>query len=275
MAMSSDQQSASPLAYRDVFAPALFVALMIALTMFDGFRLGSEAKLDDAAERAIAAFAVARTINGVVSVVQETQVGVSLGLNTTLAPGQILDPLNDLIERFSTVALIAATLLWALKLLGGFLALPWIPWLLALLLATQLAMRFALPRHWRNPGIDQALLRATRIGILIWGFAALTPWVIDGLHHSSVIQDPYAQASESLQSAGQQLAALARMDSVWELDRGKLQQDMAELSSMADRLSRQAIVVLAVFVFEVLLVPLMIFWIGSRLLLRGSPAKAV
>jgi hypothetical protein len=263
--MSNEQNTAPP---RDVYIPALLIVVMIALSAFDGFRHTGEAKLDGAAERAIAAFAVARTINGVISVVQETQVGVSLGINTTLAPGQILDPMNDLIERFSTVALIAATLLWALKLLGGFLVLPWIPLFLGLLLA----IRLLLPPTGIGIDIRQALMRAIRIGILIWGFAALTPWVIDGLHHSDVIQMPYAEANESMQTAGAQLGALAKIESPWDIDRDELRDTMQQLSTMADRLSRQAIIVLAVFVFEVLLVPLAIFWIGSRLLLRAPPA---
>ena len=46
-------------------------------------------------------------INGVISIVQET--GVSFqpgGVGITLSPGQLLDPLNDLIEQFSSIMLV-------------------------------------------------------------------------------------------------------------------------------------------------------------------------
>lgn len=243
--------------------PALLVMVGLSLSLIENFRNGSEERLDAAANRAIAAFAVARTINGVISVVQETQVGVSFGINTTLEPGQILDPLNDLIERFSTAALIAATLLWALKLLGGFAWLPWLPLMLALLLV----LRLALERVPAAGEFRPMLMRGVRAGLVIWSFAAITPWLIDGVHHSTVIQDHYSEATQDLEQAGSQLADMASIDSLWDIDRSSLREDLQTLSTMADRLSRQAIIVLAVFVFEVLLLPLAIFWIGSRLLL--------
>jgi hypothetical protein len=56
--------------------------------------------------RALATFAVARTINGIVSVAQETGVAVQPGgVGMTFAPGQLLDPINDLVEQVSSVML--------------------------------------------------------------------------------------------------------------------------------------------------------------------------
>lgn len=249
---------------RGVIAWLLLVLTMLVLSSVGDFRTASESRLDTASDRAIAAFAVARTINAVVSVIQETQVGVSLGINTTIEPGQILDPLNDLIERFSTAALIAGTLLWALKLLGGFLLVPWLPAILLVLLLIRVGLE-------RCAGCDEPrrmLLRIVRVGSVIWLFAALTPWVIDGVHSSAVIQQHYQAASQSLENAGSQLRSLADVTSPWNIDREQLFRNMDELVKMADRLSRQAIIVLAVFVFEVLLVPLAIFWISSRVLLQ-------
>lgn len=51
-------------------------------------------------------FVVARALNAVISVVQGTELAmVPLGVGMTLTPGQILDPVNDLIEQFSWVML--------------------------------------------------------------------------------------------------------------------------------------------------------------------------
>ena len=65
----------------------------------------AESYADEALKRALVTFAAARTLNGVISVVQSTEVGVGV----TVAVGQILDPVNDLIERFSGVMLVAAS----------------------------------------------------------------------------------------------------------------------------------------------------------------------
>ena len=65
---------------------------------------------DDALKRALATFAVARTLNGVISVAQGTEVAVEPGgVGVVMTPGQILDPVNDLVERFSSVMLVAAS----------------------------------------------------------------------------------------------------------------------------------------------------------------------
>ncbi len=69
---------------------------------------------EDYAERAFAralvTFAAARTLNGVISVAQGTEVAVEpAGVGVIFSLGQILDPINDLVERFSTVMLVATS----------------------------------------------------------------------------------------------------------------------------------------------------------------------
>ncbi len=60
--------------------------------------------------RALLTFTAARTLNGVISVAQGTEVAIEPGgVGVILTPGQVLDPINDLIERFSSVMLVAAS----------------------------------------------------------------------------------------------------------------------------------------------------------------------
>jgi hypothetical protein len=69
-----------------------------------------QAYADEAFSRALVTFAVARTLNGVISVAQGTEVAVEpggVGVNFTV--GQVLDPINDLVERFSMVMLVATS----------------------------------------------------------------------------------------------------------------------------------------------------------------------
>jgi hypothetical protein len=70
----------------------------------------SEHYAEQALTRALATFTVARTLNGIISVAQGTEVAVEPGgVGVVLTPGQVLDPVNDLIERFSSVMLVAAS----------------------------------------------------------------------------------------------------------------------------------------------------------------------
>ena len=69
----------------------------------------SSEQLDNALVRSLSTFAVARGLNGLVSVVQGTEVNVSpAGVGATFTPGQLLDPVNDMVERFSWVMLMSS-----------------------------------------------------------------------------------------------------------------------------------------------------------------------
>ena len=65
---------------------------------------------EDALKRALATFAISRALNGVISVAQGTELALEPGgVGVVMTPGQILDPVNDLVERFSGVMLVAAS----------------------------------------------------------------------------------------------------------------------------------------------------------------------
>ena len=73
--------------------------------------LGNE-YLQSALTKSLATFATARTFNGVVSVAQQTEVNLTpMGFGVVLSPAQILDPLNDLVEQFSSVMLLSSAIL--------------------------------------------------------------------------------------------------------------------------------------------------------------------
>ena len=83
--------------------------------------------LDEAFKRAIYTYAIVRGINGVISVIQNTHIAVSpAGVGVNVAVGEILDPVNDLVERFSWVMLISTTSLGIQKIfmkIGAWLGL--------------------------------------------------------------------------------------------------------------------------------------------------------
>jgi len=73
---------------------------------------------EEAVQRSLYTYAVVRGINGIISVVQGTAVAAApAGIGLSVAAGEILDPVNDLVERFSWVLLIATVALGIQKLL--------------------------------------------------------------------------------------------------------------------------------------------------------------
>jgi len=62
--------------------------------------------VDGSFDQALVVFGTAKALNAVISVVQGTEVGPP---GVTLAVGEVLDPVNDLVERFSWIMLASIT----------------------------------------------------------------------------------------------------------------------------------------------------------------------
>lgn len=115
------------------FATAmLLVAVFSALPVIDK---QARDNYESLFQRAFVTFALARTLNGVISAVQGTELAITpAGVGLTLTPGEMLDPVNDLVERFSWIMLGATVSLgiqnvlldvsdwWPIKLLVAVLA---------------------------------------------------------------------------------------------------------------------------------------------------------
>ncbi len=86
----------------------------------------ANAQVDAGLKRALISFASARTLNAIISVVQGTEMSVQpFGVGLTLTPGQVLDPINDLLEQFSSLMLVASVAFGIQKILlavGGHFA---------------------------------------------------------------------------------------------------------------------------------------------------------
>jgi len=81
--------------------------------------------INNSFEIASTAFVIGRALNSIISVIQGTELAmVPLGLGMTLTPGQILDPINDLVEQFSWVMLVSTTAIGSEKVFMTISAWP-------------------------------------------------------------------------------------------------------------------------------------------------------
>jgi hypothetical protein len=108
-------------------------------------------QVDAGLKRALVSFATARALNAVISVAQGTEVSLQpLGVGVTLAPGQLLDPVNDLVEKFSDLMLMASVAFGVQKVLismGGY-------WLISLLLTFAAIGWLDRMKGWVTPNGD-------------------------------------------------------------------------------------------------------------------------
>ncbi len=232
--------------------------------------------------RAMVTYGVARSLNGVISVVQETEVALSpAGVGVTLAPGQLLDPVNDLIERFSWVMLASGV---ALGVESALLRIAsWWPFDLAL----TAAVLVLLGGLWnRQLGGVRTRMVVQRIALTLVFTRLIVPALL--LVTSGVsdlfLQAEQTQATQALMDTADEVAVLAQeveaqapspaeQDSL--LDRlGNYVGDRFASLDVSQRIERarvllggaasQVVTLTASFLLETVLIPLLLLWLAWR-----------
>jgi len=97
---------------------SILIICVLALSLTVGFDDGAMKLHDEALNRAMISFGLAKGLNAIISLIQGTELSftpVGVGLNFSV--GEVLDPFNDMVERFSWVMLVASVSLGIQKLL--------------------------------------------------------------------------------------------------------------------------------------------------------------
>ncbi len=78
----------------------------------------AEAYFEDSIKQSVVAYGTCRVINGVVSIAKESELSASpLGVGFAIPVGQVLDPIDDMTERLSSVLVAVITSLGAMRIL--------------------------------------------------------------------------------------------------------------------------------------------------------------
>jgi hypothetical protein len=179
-------------------------------------------------QRAFITFALARTINGVISVVQGTEIALQpAGVGVTLTPGEILDPVNDLVERFSWIML-AATISLGIQNVLLDISAWWLTQALVAALAAWLLIRLWYPGQ--GPQVYRALLKRVFLLLLLIRFAVPVMLIANDLLYQQFLEARYQQSTEVITDAGKALEQLSAQVSVEQADDREL--------SMLDSITR-------------------------------------
>ncbi|RRQ20982.1 hypothetical protein [Thiohalobacter thiocyanaticus] len=233
-------------------------------------------------KRALVTFGIARGLNGVISVAQGTEVAFQpAGVGVNFAPGQILDPVNDLIERFSWVMLVSSTSLGLQRVLLDMTAWDGSTWLVTLLGGLALIFLWWRPRRagdWPRRLLQLALLllvvRFTIPMIALAGegmyglflqqrYAVSTAELEQSTERIGRINEATRQRLEQEGSPGLLDQARRAYDSmVGSLD---LEARTAELRATVTRVSEHTIDLIVVFVLQTVILPLLFLWLLVKL----------
>ncbi len=145
-------------------------------------------------KRALATFALARGLNGVISVAQGTEIAIQpMGVGLTITAGEILDPLNDLVERFSWLALVACASLGTQMLMTELLSNVWIS---SLLSVTVLAYLFVL--WWPKGFAGREILLKICLLLVFTRFVFTVVTLASGWINSAVLIDRQEASMERI-----------------------------------------------------------------------------
>jgi hypothetical protein len=182
----------------------LVVVGLSSLTTVDRY---AEDRYEALFQRAFITFALARTLNGLISAVQGTELALQpAGVGVTLTPGEILDPVNDLVERFSWIMLGATISLGIQQVLLDVGQWWGVRWLVALLGVAWVAVRL-----WR-PGAPNSSRSAwegnlLRLLIVVLFFRFAVPLAMianEGLYHL-FLEQRYLESTQVVEAAGEQM----------------------------------------------------------------------
>jgi hypothetical protein len=227
-------------------------------------------------ERAVGAFAIAKGLNAVISLIQGTELNATpAGIGVTLSIGEVLDPLNDLIERFSWVMFAASVSLGIQKLLLSFGGQAFVQFSLLGVLALLFAAL------WYRPlqrVLTLNVLLRLAVVLLILRFGALFFIHAESLLYTTLMQHDYAVATQTLSETRLQLESIAtendaritRGQSLWDSLSNSYDQavalldikmQLASLQQLFDRAQKEVFTLVTIFVVLTVLLPLLFAWI--------------
>jgi len=272
----------------------IFVSVMLILVLVLSLAFGvdesAQAIQDAAFERAMIAFGLAKGLNAVISLIQGTELSftpVGVGLNFSV--GEVLDPFNDMVERFSWVMLLATVSLGIQKILLILSSKIFIQ--VALLVSVALSLLFIWVKQIKNSLFLSYSLKLF-ILVLLLRFSAIVFVFISHELYTSTLESQYLEASSAIENTKVELEALqsknktlvqaqkqegffssvgSKYDNV--IDSLNISRQLDSLQSSIDNASRKIITLITIFIVQSVVMPLLFLWmlvISVKLIFRSG-----
>jgi hypothetical protein len=262
---------------KKLFLSLLFIVAII-FNLSQTLDTSSKEHIDKAFNRALIAFGIAKTLNGVISVAQGTEVAIQpAGIGVNLTPGQILDPVNDLIERFSWIMLASTTSLGIQKV---FLSMSnWPAFSYSLLGILLFALVFVFIKNRRFFHLRIFVLRIALLLVILRFAVPVTGLANQAVYHV-FLEKEYVTSTRELESTAEKIGQLnegeqftqpnVKKKSVWESAKEfyNSTSEMLDISRKVERYKQAAaettnnvVNLIVVFIFQTVIIPLLFIFI--------------
>lgn len=254
--------------------------VLLALVSLSLFTLIDESALklhEEALERAMVAFGLAKGLNAVISLIQGTEISFTpVGLGVNFSVGEVLDPFNDMVERFSWVMLVSTISLGLQKLvliLSSKLFLQ-----LAIVLSLSVSITLLWMEKLRNFNVLAFSLKLFFVFILL-RFAAILSIYTSQFFYESTLKLEYETATkvivetknslEKIQGSTKTVVSTKQNSGFFDTLSSKSQElgtalnigkKLDSLEKNIEDASRNIINLITIFILQSLLMPLLYFW---------------
>ncbi len=237
--------------------PILVLLGVIVCSWFAPMDAPALAQVDAGLKRALVSFASARALNGILSVVQATQVDIQpAGLGVTLSPGQLLAPVNELVRHFADWMLLACVAFGIEKVLisiSGYWFVSAALTVVALAWATSHFRQSQAPR-WLSTTLVLMLMLRFAIPVAVLGTDALS---------QKFLAADYAAAQSAIDTT---TAASGKVEGTeppphgWVPSMSEVKDGYAKMKLAVEQSTEHMVKLMVVFLLETLLFPLLMIW---------------
>jgi hypothetical protein len=241
----------------------------------------ADAYFKDSITKAGVSYGVSRIINATVSVIQESNVQLEpAGIGMSLAIGQIVDPINDMVERLSNVLVMSIASL-GVQELAYEISITIVPQILAVFLfVLSLLVWFKNERVFKLQKVIMSVLVIAAIARFCLPISSMANEFLQ----ETFFEDKIIEANEKL------TASTADLNKLEDIDVPKIEGFMGTIGNSAsyikdktvdfkntvqvimenkgviiENLLRLTFLYLGIFIIQVLVLPLLIFWLLMRM----------
>lgn len=260
----SDHPPAAPSARarrfpRQLGLAAPLVVLLVALSWTGVLDRRPAEYVDRAIVQATVAFATARALNAGISVLQSLEVSPPVVGGATLGIGQVLDPLNDLVEQYSSL------MKWAIgSLVIQKLLLEIVSDRIFNLMLTAAALLWLAALFWPGAGLTMPAGRMFALLVLL-RFALVAVVGLNGLVDHVFIEPRAAADLQRLDRLANEVPAASELEAAPDSWASRLrdaagQYSPARLKQRLEHAVANVLNLMAVFALRTMILPLLFLW---------------
>jgi hypothetical protein len=261
----------------------IFISVLLILILFLSLSLGVDEyamKLqDEAFNRAMVAFGLAKGLNAIISLIQGTQLSITpVGIGLNFSVGEVLDPFNDMVERFSWVMLASTVSLGIQKIILTLSSKLFLQ--VSIIFSTLISLIFL----WLKPlHVKWFFMLPFKILLLllILRFGAISSIYTTQYLYNSTLHKEYVDSSKIIIDTQKNLEDLhekntniikSKKKTAWyELDITSKAKDMLSKLNISKKLdhlkesisiaSKNIITLITIFILQTILMPLLFFYL--------------